>query len=365
MPVEVGLLDKLAVDVDLVAAILPEDFKSRPVEVNGQKLSLPLAAAPVLADINRDTLLDLLVMDDAGAATVYAGDVDNGYLAGESLLLDSAIAGAVPFVVDWNNDGEKDLLVGGVDSLNLYLGMTGAPLLLQDATTLLGGENTLSPTVADLNGDSQKDLLVGTASGQVYALLNSGEDAAPVFMARQALLKSPLAGAVTPALVDWNADGERQLLVAAQGALYLCAADESGQYVPVQMLTVDNLEVSKAAGKGKVAASGATLALGEKLRFAVSDIDGKSGKDIVVGNSAGELFEVVSHGDLQAVAYREALLEKVAQIEELGVDMTEVKSALTSAKDEQALTRIEALLADVTLSGDTVSMLEELVRLLQ
>ena len=362
-PVDVAELGKVHVDVALVPAILPDDFKSRPLEVGGQKLSLPTAAAPVLVDMDRDGILDLLVVDAAGAASVYVGQ-EEGFLAGSSLSLGSPVAGASPFVVDWDNDGKLDLLVGGVDSLNLYPGIAGAPTLLQGATTALAGEGSFVPVVVEMTGDDAKDLLVGTASGQVYLLANQNTDEAPVFSAKVALLKTPFVGGAAPAYVDWNADGQRDLVVASQGALYLCGVDTEGLYGPVQVLAVGNEKNLKAGGKGK-ASQTETSPLGELLRFVAADLDGASGKDLVVGNAAGELMLVVSHGDQFSDAYKAALLVKLDDLTAAGIDVEAIRASLVEEKYVQAAERVEVLLADPGLDAEASVLLAELLELLK
>jgi len=362
--VEMGLRSSVSVDVDLVSAISPEDFKVRPVEADAQKIDLTTAAAPVIADLNGDSLPDLLVMDDSGLATLFVATPD-GLLAGETLSLADPIPGAAPFVVDWNNDGVSDLLVGGTDTLSLYAGISGAPAVIQDVTTLLAGEEDFVPVVGDLNGDGRKDLLVGTASGQVFELLNQGTDGSPVFLSKRELLKSSLKGAVAPALVDWDADGQRDLLIAGQGAVYLCAADSEGLYAPVQMLSVGNLAARKAGGKGKSATTSSGLVLGDKLRVVAFDLDGKSGKDLVVGNAEGEIQVVVSYGDQPVVAYAEALQVKVEEIETAGADLTMVKESIAAGKYEQAVTRAESILAGPDLDATLAELIAELIDVLK
>jgi len=362
-PVEVSLFGKTAVAVSLVPAIAPDDFKARPLVADGQKIALTTGAAPVLSDLNRDGLLDLLVVDASGAATLYAGQGED-YAAGSELLLESPVTDAAPFVVDWNNDGELDLLVGGVDALSLYSAMAGAPAILQSATTALQGESGFVPVVVQMTDDTAKDLLVGTASGQVFLLANTGTDEAPLFEGKQALLKTPFKGGVSPAFVDWDADGQRDLLVAAQGAVYLCAANTEGQYVPVQVLTAGNLNGRKTGGKGKTAQDDTALALGEQVRFVAADLDAGSGKDLVVGNAAGELMAVVSHGAQRVDAYDEALVVKLDELVTAGLDMTEVRASLDADKFDQAAARVEVLLASPGLSEDAASLLADLLALL-
>jgi len=362
-PVTVSLYGKTTVDADLVPAIMPDDFKTHPLEAGGQKITTTTGAAPVLTDLNRDTVLDLLVVDAAGVATLYVGQED-GFLAGSELPLSSSVADAAPFVVDWDNDGAFDLLVGGVDSLSLYAGMSGAPILLEDATLALSGESGFVPVVVEMTGDDAKDLLVGTASGQVFLLANQNTDAAPAFSAKLALLKAPFDGSVAPAFVDWNGDGQRELLIASQGALYLCVVDD-GKYVPVQVLTAGNLQSRKTGGKGKTEPEDSELVLGAQLRIVAADLDGKSGKDVVVGNAGGELLAVLSHGDQLTDAYKIALQVKLDELVGAGLDVSDIKASLDSEKYDQTAARVEALMAAPDLSAEAVSLLAELLGLLK
>jgi hypothetical protein len=79
---------------------------------------------------------------------------------------------AVPFAVDWNEDGHMDLLVGAQDS-RVYLYLGNAEGILESKGPLRGkndnyfGDGSLymghnaAPVVIDWNGDGKKDLLVG------------------------------------------------------------------------------------------------------------------------------------------------------------------------------------------------------------
>ena len=82
-------------------------------------------------------------------------------------------------LVDWNNDGRVDLVLGGLDGkvhLLLNEASAGAPDFRSD-TILLDGANPLtvasgraSVTVVDLNDDGRKDLVLGNTEGQLVSL---------------------------------------------------------------------------------------------------------------------------------------------------------------------------------------------------
>lgn len=163
--------------------------------VIGDGLPSLASVKPFLVDWNNDGAKDMLVGDDAGrvylfenvstdSAPVYriSGDYTEGVVL--------AVAGkAAPFAVDWNNDGRKDLLVGSNDgTVRLYLNLGSEELPDFDVFFDLAANGSAiqvsgnaTPFVADWNNDGKKDLLVGESSGMARLYLNSGSDDLPVF----------------------------------------------------------------------------------------------------------------------------------------------------------------------------------------
>jgi large repetitive protein len=137
--------------------------------------------------------------------------------------------GAFPRVVQWDGDGRKDLLVGqGDGQIRIYLniGTDASPTF--DGGTFLqvgmpgqkiningGGRPTCS--VVDINNDGRKDLLVGSIDGKVRVYLNEGTDTAPDFRTTLFLqagggdLVVPTARS-SPVLMDLDGDGDLDLL---------------------------------------------------------------------------------------------------------------------------------------------------------
>ena len=97
--------------------------------------------------------------------------------------------GAFPRVVYWDDDGRKDLLLGQYDgTVKIFLnnGTDAVPVfdggsLLQagpsDAAIDVGSRAT--STVVDWNNDGAKDLAVGAMDGRLSIYLNQGTDVAP------------------------------------------------------------------------------------------------------------------------------------------------------------------------------------------
>jgi hypothetical protein len=133
-------------------------------------------------------------------------------------------ARSAPMMVDWNNDGKKDLLVGtdpGAIRLYLNTGSNQSPQFTNYSNLKVGNNNishwSASPEVADLNGDGKKDLLVGDYWGYIYYYENTGTDATPTFTSSEQLMagSQPLYVEYYPRidLNDWDEDGDLDLLV--------------------------------------------------------------------------------------------------------------------------------------------------------
>ncbi len=150
---------------------------------------------------------------------------------------DTGLASA-PCAVDWEGDGDFDLLVGNIlgavilienvgdaraprfpASARTRIRIDGAPLVLE------GGD--AGPTTADWDGDGLWDLIVGAGDGSVRWFRNVGERASPRFATGEVLVpptqlvdELPLASELPgpgrrakPHAVDWNGDGRLDLLV--------------------------------------------------------------------------------------------------------------------------------------------------------
>ena len=135
---------------------------------------------------------------------------------------------ATPCVVDWNEDGLYDLLVGALDGqLRLYYNEGGGlPPDFRHTIYIGDGSGNLtvplgysSPAMADFDLDGAKDLVVGNADGNLYYYWNGGTNAAPTFNVgyRCESLSVPIhladSGRARPFVCDWDGDAAPDLLV--------------------------------------------------------------------------------------------------------------------------------------------------------
>lgn len=89
-----------------------------------------------------------------------------------------------PVTWDWNKDGKDDILLGegsySANNIHLLLNMgSGAKPVFDESNRHIiaygDGNEQLAPTVVDYNGDGNPDLLVADRTGQISLYLNKGE----------------------------------------------------------------------------------------------------------------------------------------------------------------------------------------------
>ncbi|MCA9124985.1 MAG: carboxypeptidase regulatory-like domain-containing protein [Planctomycetales bacterium] len=226
---------------------------------------------------------------------------DAGFLQAEGIDI-QALANSVPVLVDWNNDGLEDLLVGetigSYGKVRLYLNegtaaqpQFGEVVYLQvdgaDLVVPAAGSLGVFPRVVDWNNDARKDLLLGLNDGRVQVLVNVNTNETPEFQTGFYVEAGPLGtksqidvgSQATVEMADWNADGRLDLIVGAFDGQIRVFLNEGSPESPDYR---NPWIVQDAMGNLSTPGGAASVA--------VADLDGDGRLDLVLGNSVGSLY---------------------------------------------------------------------------
>lgn len=129
-------------------------------------------ATPTLGDLNGDGLLDLVIGEASGELNLYR-NVGSRTAPRFELVSDRFLAldvgrRSTPVLADLDGDGKLDLLIGSEEGgVQLWRnsGTAGAFHFVRDTTFRVSTFDLSSPAVGDLDGDGDLDVLVGVGSG--------------------------------------------------------------------------------------------------------------------------------------------------------------------------------------------------------
>ena len=158
----------------------------------GKALLTQWRTTPVAVDWNKDGLMDLVMLDQAGYLAFFERAKRDGKLVllppqrvlcdakGEPLLLSKGLAGKSGRrklgIVDWDGDGHLDLLLNSSNAnLLRQVAARDGKWLFKDEGALVQQNiegHDVSPTTVDFNGDGVPDFLGGAEDGRFYYLRN-------------------------------------------------------------------------------------------------------------------------------------------------------------------------------------------------
>ncbi len=151
---------------------------------SGEIISVQGYSAPAMIDINGDGIIDLISGGSDGKIYWFSGNGDLTF-ENQGVLIETGILGQVmPTIGDINGDGIIDLIVGSNEkTIKFYYGnrdnenlnFTAAANIKIEGLENIEG-NWLSPYIIDINNDGIKDLVVGTFHGYIGKFIGDGHN---------------------------------------------------------------------------------------------------------------------------------------------------------------------------------------------
>ena len=273
-------------------------MQGAPIQHKQGETVIDSCSYPFVMDCDMDGKKDLLTGTKEGKIAIFANIgtdraprfSDYHFLKADEEDIDVGTH-AAPFMVDYNNDSAKDLLVGSGEGTLIYysnLGSNTEPVfsssvVLKDNEGLeIAVDSYATPCVVDWNEDNKKDILLGSGDGTLSLCLNRGSDSEPLFATPCLIevdgMELDVESFAAPFVADWNGDGKKDLLVGdGEGYIHL-------------YLNVSKNSEPQLISSGKVKVDDQDLKVdGSAVPFLV-DWDNDGRKDLLVGSIQGYIY---------------------------------------------------------------------------
>ncbi|MFY0675389.1 MAG: T9SS type A sorting domain-containing protein [Bacteroidia bacterium] len=222
---------------------------------------------------------------------------------------------AAPTTLDFDGDGDLDILIAAVDHLNnnifeeqfarlvLYenIGTKMAPLYEIVDTDYLAyfnkNQRFFSPAIGDVNNDGSNDLLLGTIRGEILVRINSAENGEAFdFSEPQLILENlDIGSEAAPMVFDIDKDGINDLIIGEQGGnlnYYRGLGNLQFELITEnwgQVKTNGTYWSYTRDNDGKIIDSTLTYLSVGGSHPAIADIDGNGEPDLMVGATNGKM----------------------------------------------------------------------------
>jgi hypothetical protein len=274
-------------------------------------IELPYRAYVTAVDWNQNGYFDLVVGSYDGRIYLLLNEkqVDELIFDEPVVLEDVKVdAGAAPTVVDWNNNGSYDLVVGNEQG-ELFLFLNKGDGSFMDKIKLSADgkpiklKGNAAPVATDWDNDGIIDLLIGDAEGRIYFF--KGKETGSADLMTGSILEDndgviTVEGFAAPTVTDWNEDGNMDILVGdANGEITLFLRESTGALTNQGKLT----------GKSKNFFGTNNINVGHFAVPVVADLNNDGKKDLLTGHlEYGSPYAI----DAPLFPYQQDLKESIA-----------------------------------------------------
>lgn len=200
------------------------DRAGRPLPGWPQPTPRVVLCSPAAGDVDGDGDLEVVVLDEE--ANLYVFDAGGRALPGWPRKVGSH-SNTTPALADLDGEPGVEILTGTTDGWLVALRMDGSSAP-GSWPVLVGLMGPASPAVADLDGDGEVEIVAVTAAGALYLLDRQGSYGTVTRVAGQYSFSSPAVG-------DLDGDGRAEIAIGggqADGAGFVSLFDAAGTMMP-------------------------------------------------------------------------------------------------------------------------------------
>jgi len=253
--------------------------------------------ASTFGDVDGDGNIDLVVGVIGGAFGPSRNSIDNLFLLRQAPKGEWSVAtkrlvpmidvgsDATPVLADLNGDGKLDLVIGskvsqsdpttGTVSWFENIGTATQPAFRDRGLLPIRGQFNYAPAVVDLDGDGRVDIVVGTWNDRIQWYRNTGSASSPAWtLADTALVTITRGTNTTPSFGDLDGDGLIDLVIGEASGVINLYRNIGSKTSPKFELVSDNFQAIK---------------VGRRSTPVVVDMDGDGKQDVLIGNAEGRV----------------------------------------------------------------------------